>query len=148
VVYCPIDFEHTSLTDGLNAVGFGAHRPTFLSWLGVTPYLSQTAIEQTLQYIVSLPRRTRVVFDFVLADEALPPEQQDLSRRMSGVTAGSHGEPWITRFVPNQLVEELGIASFSEVFHLAPELAQQCYFTDRADGLHASVRAQLIRASV
>src|SRR5688572_33161978 len=101
LIACPIDFEHTSLVDGLRAVGFDVHRPTFFSWLGVTPYLSQAAIEQTLRYIASLPKRTRVVFDFVLPDAALPPEQQELARRMASVTAGSHGEPWLSRFIPS-----------------------------------------------
>src|SRR5262249_37639107 len=35
VAFCPLDFEHTTLQEGLDAVAFDWQMPTFFSWLGV-----------------------------------------------------------------------------------------------------------------
>jgi methyltransferase (TIGR00027 family) len=39
LVWVPVDFEVESVADGLDRAGLGAG-PTFVSWLGVVPYLS------------------------------------------------------------------------------------------------------------
>jgi methyltransferase (TIGR00027 family) len=47
LIWVPIDFEVESVADGLDRAGFGAGT-TFISWLGVVPYLSPDAIGATL----------------------------------------------------------------------------------------------------
>lgn len=49
VTFCPLDFERTSLQEGLGAVAFDPQVPTFFVWLGVTQYLTSEAIAATLQ---------------------------------------------------------------------------------------------------
>ena len=56
LVWVPVDFEVESIADGLARAGVGP-APTFVSWLGVVPYLSVDAIEATLRPSALLPRR-------------------------------------------------------------------------------------------
>jgi len=48
VTLVPVDFTLDPLRDRLGQAGFDFGRPAFVSWLGVTVYLDQDAIEQTL----------------------------------------------------------------------------------------------------
>ncbi|MFI4982782.1 MAG: class I SAM-dependent methyltransferase, partial [Nevskiales bacterium] len=46
--FVPCDFETTSIAEALAAAAFDANAPCFVSWLGVTQYLTREAIEATL----------------------------------------------------------------------------------------------------
>ena len=54
------------------------------------------------------------------------------------------GEPWKTRLPARELVDLLKSYGFSETFHLTRDLAQQRYFSGRADGLRVPGMEQLI----
>src|SRR3546814_9183678 len=43
VAYCPIDLERDDLAEALCQAGLDRSRPTFFSWLGVSPYLTRAA---------------------------------------------------------------------------------------------------------
>jgi hypothetical protein len=64
VAFCPIDFERTTLQEGLGAAAFDPQMPTFCVWLGVTQYL-------TLQFVLTLPAPSGIAFTFVLPDAQL-----------------------------------------------------------------------------
>jgi methyltransferase (TIGR00027 family) len=147
VELCPIDFEHTTLSDGLAATTFDFSRPSFFSWLSVTQYLTESSIEATLRFILMMPSPTQIVFTFVPPDECLAPSTLSSLKPIAAV-ATAVGEPWITRFRPEQWKEWLLKLGFSSVFHLTPELANDRYFMGRTDGLQASEDAQLIHATV
>ncbi len=57
VILVPVNFEEVSLEQGLAASGFDLDVPTFFSWLGVSGYLTQEAIDQTLKFVLAMPRR-------------------------------------------------------------------------------------------
>ena len=50
VEFVPVDFEVTSLSDGLHASSFDFSQPTFISWLGVMVYLSQAAAAAVFRF--------------------------------------------------------------------------------------------------
>src|SRR5205085_2071049 len=81
--YVPVDFEKDSLAGRLRAAGFTRTAPAFISWLGVTMYLSRDAVMQTLQFVArSCARGSRIVFDFAPPDDALNDvERQARARR-------------------------------------------------------------------
>jgi O-methyltransferase involved in polyketide biosynthesis len=54
-----LDFERQDLAAELSRAGF-QYEATFFSWLGVTPYLSREAFDQTLAWIASLVGTDRV----------------------------------------------------------------------------------------
>jgi len=147
VEFCPIDFEHTTLTDGLADVTFDFSRPTFFSWLSVTQYLTESSIEATLRFILMMPSPTQIVFTFAPPDECLAQSTLPSLHFIAGMAAAV-GESWITRFRPEHWKDWLLKLGFSSVFHLTPQLANDRYFMGRTDGLKAPEDAQLIHATV
>ena len=145
VAFCPIDFERTTLQQGLGAVAFDPQVPTFFSWLGVTQYLTSAAIEATLQCVLPLPAGSGIAFTFILPNASLEGEDLQAAHLLAALVA-SRGEPWLTRFEPALLRQWLRALGFAEVVHLAPPLAEERYFTGRHDGLRAPILEQLMYA--
>jgi methyltransferase (TIGR00027 family) len=71
VRYVAIDFSQDSVTEKLLNAGFQTHRRTLFIWEGVTLFLNQDIIEQTLGQLAELAHDSRIIFDFV------PPELVD-----------------------------------------------------------------------
>lgn len=65
VVFVPVNFEEESWLDKLQNVGGDdvTNRKTLFIWEGVSYYLTNEAIRQTLSYISTFPAGSRVVFD-------------------------------------------------------------------------------------
>lgn len=51
VIFLPVDFEIETVAEGLGRSGVHREEPTFFSWLGVTVYLTETAIDSVLRTI-------------------------------------------------------------------------------------------------
>ena len=147
VTLVPIDFEKVSLKESLAASGLDFGIPTFFSCLGVSMYLTEAALDQTLEFVLSAPAQSEIVFSFVASDAVLPPDDVALAKAFTARFAAM-GEPWLSRFRPEQLVVKLTEMGFSKVFHLTPEKANQRYFQNRRDGLNASLLEQMMRATV
>jgi len=147
VAFCPLDFEHTTLQEGLGSVAFDRQVPTFFSWLGVTQYLTSTAIEATLRWVCTLPAASGIAFTFVLPDALLAGDDLQVTRFYTALAA-SYGAPWITRFEPRPLRQWLLDLGFSAIFHLSPAEATARYFAGRPDGLPTPMLEQLMHAVV
>jgi methyltransferase (TIGR00027 family) len=145
--YCPVDFQSMSLRDALAETSFEFNVPSVFSWLGVTQYISKSAIHATLEFIQSLPKSSTVVFSFVPSDSGLIDEDRQLIAEL-GRVAAAKGEPFLSRFDPEELKQLLYGIGFSSVYHLPPMTAQERYFAGRTDGLTAQKVEQLMRATV
>jgi methyltransferase (TIGR00027 family) len=73
LILVPVDFERDDLGEKLAAAGFQQHSPAFFTWLGVVPYLTQDAIDRTLDYMSSI-QDSEVVFDYLEPPEAFSEE--------------------------------------------------------------------------
>src|SRR5579862_5296241 len=51
LAFVPVDFEQDDLQQKLASAGFHRASATFFTWLGVVPYLTSNAIDDTLSYI-------------------------------------------------------------------------------------------------
>lgn len=147
VRFVPVDFEKISLADALQAADFDFGRQTFCSWLGVTQYLTAAAIDGTLEFVLSLPRGSEIVFSFILPWPAAPASEVEALVTAARKTA-EVGEPWLSTFRPDDLKEHLREMGFSDVIHLTPEEAQERYFKNRRDGLAARHGEQSMRGIV
>jgi methyltransferase (TIGR00027 family) len=145
--FCPIDFQQTSLQGALAETPFELDVPSVFSWLGVTQYITQTAIQSTLEFIHSLPRSSTVVFSFLPTDKVLGEEDRHVLAEIDRL-ATARGEPFVSRFDPEDLQQLLRDIGFESIYHLLPEVTQERYFMDRADGLTAVKGEQLMRATV
>lgn len=145
--WVPVDFERQTLSEQLTAAGFDVTRPACFSWLGVTQYLTISAIDETLRFVARLPTSSTIVLSFVLADECLPGDELDRKRQHVQMSA-ERGEPWLTFFGPDELCARLHDLRFARVFHLTLAEANARYFAGRRDGMQARPLEQLISASV
>ena len=132
--FVPCDFETRALPQALAEAGFDADAPTFVSWLGVTQYLTQEAVTETLRWVSQLAAGSAIVFTFVVPS----PEAKAEKERFA-----AQGTRFETFFTPDQIVDVVATAGLrSEVF--TPEQIDELYFTDRDDGLLASTGERLI----
>ncbi|TSC24558.1 SAM-dependent methyltransferase [Corallococcus sp. Z5C101001] len=66
VRYVPIDFDTQRLEDVLPAAGFERSARTFFLWEGVSMYLTQEGVDQTLGFVVrNTPPGSSIAFDYV-----------------------------------------------------------------------------------
>ena len=147
LVPVPVDLEECPLGEALVAAGFDDKMPTFLSILGVVPYLSGKAVDALFGFVASLPRGSEIVLSFVLPDDGIAEADRN-EMRVSNARVDTMGEPWLTRLRPPDMITRLRGFAFSDVFHLDRNLAQQRYFAGRQDGLEPPTREQLIAATV
>jgi methyltransferase (TIGR00027 family) len=147
VRFVAVDFEGVMLSAGLSGAEFDLAAPAFFSLLGVSQYLSENALDETLKLVLAMPASSEIVFTFVLRDEDLPEEEIRIAA-MSAASAAAGGEPWLTRFNPLRIEAKLRSMGFRNVIRLSPEDAYQRYFASRRDGLKTFVMEQMIRAIV
>lgn len=140
--FVPIDFEHESLEQGLARSGFDADQPSFFSWLGVTMYLTEDAVDAVFRFVGGLPAGSAMVFTFAQPGDPSPESAPTLAEMAAAV-----GEPWLTRFTPEQLRPKLHDAGFGQISFLLPEAAAS-YFHGRPDGLPAPRRVNTALAKV
>ncbi len=134
VTYAPVDFEHQTLAEGLRLAGFDAGKPAFFSWLGVTMYLTDDAIESTFRLIAATPRGGGVAFDYVVPLESLSWTGRLAMRALMSRVAKA-GEPFVTFFDPVALKMRLEDIGFHGIHDLGAEEMNARYFAGRPDKL-------------
>lgn len=133
----PADLQQASLQHVLEGAGFRGDQPACFVWLGVTPYLTDAAIDGTLRHVASLPAGTRIVFDYRVDASVLPPFERLMAAHMAEQVAAL-GEPWLSGFVPAQLVQRLTAMGFTGVTDLDAPALNARYFARRKDGLQTA----------
>jgi len=131
LTFAPVDFEREALADGLAAAGFDPSQQTFFTWLGVVPYLTETAVWSTLSFIASLPNGAHVVFDYADPPDLLSREMRAWRDRRADQVAAL-GEPWITYFDPERLHAKMRSLGFPQIEDLGPAQFTARYFPARA----------------
>jgi len=147
LAFAPVDFQTGTLAEGLDAAGFDASRPTFVSWLGVTMYLEEGAALRTLADLAALPASSEVVFDFSVSPERLDPLARK-AREFLVARVAAAGEPFRSSFDPAALSGQLASLGFSEVELLGAEALNRLYFEGRSDGLRLAGASRIARARV
>jgi methyltransferase (TIGR00027 family) len=128
VRFVPIDFETESLEAALRRSDLDLTLPVFISWLGVTVYLTMEAIDAVFRFVVGLPPTSEMVFTFA---QKRPGD----AMRPTAIRAAGAGEPWKTYIRPEELGWKLAKMGFSSLYVLPPEEARELYYTGREDGL-------------
>jgi methyltransferase (TIGR00027 family) len=141
VRFVPVDFEETGLTDALRGAGFREDSKTFVCWVGVTYYLSESAFWRTLKALLQFAGCGEIVFDIFVAREHLGSNERTLVDRAAKVTANL-GEPYRLHLDPDALSEALHQLGFRVRVWDGEALNQQ-YLQDRSDDLR--IRSRLVR---
>lgn len=145
--YVGVDFTGTTLADALTDAGFDAGQPAFFAWLGVTIYLDEADVLQTLRCIAGCAPGSAVVFDYGVAPGLLEPAEAAARAFIAAKTA-ERGEPWNSTFEPERLAALLHEIGFATVDNYSAAQLQQRYLAGRVDGLRLGGVTRLMRAVV
>jgi methyltransferase (TIGR00027 family) len=125
--YVAIDFERTTLKEGLSQSSLDFSRPTFFSCLGVLVYLTKDAIDAIFQLVAEFPAGSEIVFTFGAGQP--PGDAVSMVKQV--------GEPFHSYLDPDQLRKDLDALGL-EFTLFSPEEADRRYFQNRRDGLAAA----------
>jgi methyltransferase (TIGR00027 family) len=137
VEYLAVDFAAESLVERLRQAPLNETRPIFVSWLGVTQYLTRAATTRTLQTLAGWPGGCGLVITYVPADwSAFPPEAR-AQLEWYRERAASVGEPWLSLYSEAEMSAALRAAGFAALTFFDASELQSRYFSRRSDGLVA-----------
>jgi methyltransferase (TIGR00027 family) len=147
VRFVAVDFGRDSLGEALGRAGFDAGQPALVSWLGVTMYLEESAIEATVAVLGGLAPGSEVVVDYML-----PAGMRDAAGQMYadlvGQAAAEWGEPWRSVFAPAAMAALLARHGFGPgrdvgQRDMIPEAAW-----DRSDALRPAELSRIAHAAI
>ncbi|MBG0827135.1 class I SAM-dependent methyltransferase [Planomonospora sp. ID67723] len=147
LTFAPADFEADDLMLNLAGAGFDPSRPALVSWLGVSMYLTEDAVDATLATIGRLAPGTELVMEY-----ALPPSLRD--ERGSAFAdfalpaAAERGEPWLTFFTPGDLSTVLKQHGLETADHVRQADSVDPALWRRSDTLRPADLCRLARATV
>ncbi|NMM18119.1 MAG: class I SAM-dependent methyltransferase [Cellulomonas sp.] len=147
VTYVPIDFETDQLIDALSRSGFDAARPAFVSWLGVTMYLTRQSLAATMAAVGRLPPGTQLVADYLLAPHLRDADGHAYAAAV-GQAAAAGGEPWVSSYPPEELTGILTRHGFSTITHVRQAETLEHRAWTRTDALHPMEFSALVHATV
>ncbi len=143
LTYVPVDFRNDSLGSVLAGAGYDSSRVTFFIWEGVTMYLPETAVAETLRWVGTQAPGSTIIFDFIyratldfLAMPSFDHLPEAAKQAIARVRKLEAGEPWIFG-VPNggerEFVAQFGL-TLRELLPVGGEESRKRYLM-RSDGL-------------
>lgn len=144
--FVPVDFSGDDLMESLINSGFDPRKRSFFSWLGVTFYLSDKEIEETLAAISSkAAERSIILFDYLDSDSLIDEKAGRTVKLMKSITMQA-GEPIRSSFDPFELGKILDKSGFSLLENLNPSEIENLYFKHRQDQYHAVENVHFAKA--
>ena len=112
VTFIPIDFDAQTLDAAFAGKGFDSSKPAVFIWEGVTQYISEQAVRQTLAFVGESAPGSIILFTYVLRNIVeRRSDIPDADRMMDAVA--KNGAPWIFGLEPST------VQSFLKPFHLS-----------------------------
>jgi methyltransferase (TIGR00027 family) len=138
------NLECENLARVLSRLPYKADTPALFAWLGVTTYLTHSAIIETLRSIRSIAvTGSQLVFDYMETDALTSEKASERIQRMMR-NARRHGEPMLSGFDPCTLGTELARLGFCLLEDLGPQDQEARYFRNRTDDFHATEHFHLV----
>lgn len=125
VRYVDADLATDDLLVSLQRAGFNPEEPAVISWLGVTYYLTASALAATMTAVSGLAPQTVLVLDYFR-----PRDTWDHGMVNGAEIARSRGEPWLTTFADDELDDFLRGYGFLAEERLTSEAAAVRYPCD------------------
>jgi methyltransferase (TIGR00027 family) len=145
LTFVPAEFGGGSLADALQAGGFDFGEAAVISWLGVTMYLDDHAIRDTLAALSGCAPGTELIVDYMLP-AGLRDETADDYASQVAAAAASRGEPWLTFASPADMTAVLAEFGFGIAEHVRQRDAIPAGEWDRSDSLRP-VQLSMISAA-
>ena len=143
LTYVAVDFRHDKLNGALQAAGYESSQVTFFIWEGVTMYLTEAAIEETLRWVAVQAPGSAIVFDYVyraviemMAKMVYMDQLSEAAKQaVARVQKLEAGEPWLFG-IPNgaeaEFLGKFGL-TLGELMPIGGEESRTRYLT-RSDG--------------
>ena len=151
VVFVPADFENDlaggSLAELLVRSGLDLTSPAFVSWLGVTMYLTEAAIGQTLTELSCFAPGSQVVVDYMLPADLRDDDGCTYVDLVAPVAA-ERGEPWLTFLSPAQMSAVLTAHRLTPLRHVAQGDIGDAATWQRSDSLRPTRLSRIAHAVV
>ena len=142
-----VDFGRDSLGEALGRAGFDAGQPALVSWLGVTMYLDESAIEATVAVLGGFAPGSEVVVDYML-----PAGMRDAAGQMYadlvGQAAAEWGEPWRSAFAPGAMAALLARHGFGAARDVGQRDMIPAAAWDRSDALRPAELFRIAHAAI
>jgi O-methyltransferase involved in polyketide biosynthesis len=134
------------MADRFAQVPLDRAKPLFVSWLGVSQYLTRDAIAATLRAVAAWPAGTELVFTYMADDwTSLDPEGR-AAIESAEANAATKGERWLSKFSGLEMADLLSASGFCRIEPFSAPEAKQRYFRDRADKLEPAGGPILVHA--
>jgi methyltransferase (TIGR00027 family) len=133
--FLSINFDMESIADGLTRAALDPAKRLFVSWLGVTQYLSREAVVTTLRGLATWSSGTELVFTYMADDWTSLDPVGRAAIESAQATSAAVGEPWLSRFSAPEISDLLAMSGFSRIAPLSIHDAKNRYFRNRADNL-------------
>jgi len=106
VAFVPVDFRRQTVEGALAQVSFAPSKPSVFVWQGVTQYLSEEAVKQTLSFVGKTALGSKVVLTYVLKN--VIERRSDIPGANKIMDAVSKRSPWMFGLEPSRIREYLG----------------------------------------
>src|SRR5215469_6450066 len=146
LTFIPSDFGAGVLADVLRAGGFDFGQPALISWLGVTMYLDDRAIRETLAVLSGCAPGTELIVDYMLP-AGLRDETADSYVSQVAAGAAERGEAWLTFASPAEISDLLADFGFSQAEHVRQRDAIPAELWERSDALRPVELSVISRAT-
>jgi methyltransferase (TIGR00027 family) len=138
----PVDFSRKTLGEALDELGIGREESVYFSWLGVSMYLTEDAVDATLQAMASFAPGSGVTLTFKQR-----PAPEDRRHAALADYAAGLGEAFVSYFTPEAMADKLTGSGFSSFDFLTPEKAAARYFAPPRRDLPLPAQTNIVRAT-
>jgi methyltransferase (TIGR00027 family) len=147
VAFVPVDFEAESVSGELARAGLNLSEPAFISWLGVTMYLTEAAIGQTLAELGTFAQGSQVIADYMLPAE-LRDEDGNTYVELVAPLSAERGEPWLSFLSPPQMSQLLTSHGLTPLRHVTQRDIGEEGTWDRSDALRPNQLSLIAHAAI
>jgi methyltransferase (TIGR00027 family) len=147
VRFVGVDFGRDSLGEALGRAGFDAGRPALVSWLGVTMYLEQSAVEATVAVLGGFAPGSELVVDYILP-AGMRDAAGQLYADLVGRAAAEWGEPWRSVFAPEAMAALLARHGFGPARDVWQREMIPAAAWDRSDSLRPAGLSRIAHAAI
>jgi methyltransferase (TIGR00027 family) len=142
VSFAATDFTRETLADVLGREDIGSSETVYFSWLGVTMYLTEAAIDASLAAMARVAAKAAVCLTFKQPDDGVVAGERAMADFVAAL-----GEAFVSFFTPDQMADKLRQHGFGRQEFLTPERARADYFTPPRGGLPAPRKTGIVFAT-
>ncbi len=147
VIFVEIDFNAQQLKDALLASGFDPARPAFFIWEGVTNYLTEEAVNTTLQFISSTAVGSQLVFTYIHQGVLDNADGFEGTRNLIRLLQ-AEDEPWTFGLYPAQVASYLEVRGLQLLEDAGSVEYRARYMGPRGKHMHGYEFYRIARACV